>query len=255
MRAVAYLRVSTAQQGRSGLGLEAQRSAVSSLAHTRELTIRSEFVEVESGSLNARPELEAALRQAKMTGAVLVIAKLDRLSRNAAFLLALRDSGVRFLAADMPDANDLTIGIMAVIAQAEREAISRRTAEALAAVKDRLAKDGWHLSKRSGRIISRLGNPNGSAALRKVAAAGAGALAAHAAAERRAKDLEPVISGLVSRGLATHSALAKALNDQGVLTARNARWHPATVGRLLARLKIDGSSPTAADGRGVRPAE
>ncbi|MFI4950117.1 MAG: recombinase family protein [Caulobacterales bacterium] len=118
------------------------------------------------GNLNIRPELERALRHARLTGAVLVIAKLDRLSRNAAFLLALRDSGVRFMAADMPDANDLTIGIMAVVAQGEREAISRRTAEALAAVRDRIAKDGAHHSKRSGRTITRLGNPNGAAALR-----------------------------------------------------------------------------------------
>jgi len=235
---VAYLRVSTAAQGRSGLGLEAQRAAVSFLAQGRALSITSEFVEVESGSVNARPELQRALHQAKMTGAVLVIAKLDRLSRNAAFLLTLRDSGVKFLAADMPDANDLTIGIMAVIAQAEREAISKRTTEALAAVRDRLAKEGRHESKRSGRTITRLGNPNGSAALRKSRKHGAANAAARAAAEGRAQDLRPVVSDLISQGVTTHYALAKALNEQGILTARSARWHPATVRRLLARLRI-----------------
>jgi DNA invertase Pin-like site-specific DNA recombinase len=95
------------------------------------------FTEVESGKSNDRPELAKALRLAKLTGAVLVIAKLDRLSRNAAFLLTLRDSVVRFIAADMPDANDLTVGIMALVAEQERQAISKRTKEALKAAKAR----------------------------------------------------------------------------------------------------------------------
>jgi hypothetical protein len=116
-KAVAYVRVSTVEQGRSGLGLDAQRAAVRSIAAQRGLTLLAEFTEVESGKRNDRPELIKALHHAKITGAVLVIAKLDRLSRNAAFLLTLRDSGVRFLAADIPDANDLTIGVLAVVAQ------------------------------------------------------------------------------------------------------------------------------------------
>ena len=151
MKAVAYYRVSTAAQGRSGLGLEAQKLAVAEVTAHRQLAILAEFTEVESGKRSDRPELVKALRHAKLTGSVLVIAKLDRLSRNAAFLLTLRDSGVRFLAADIPDANDLTIGVLAVIAQAEREAISRRTTEALAAVKSRIAQNGFHISERSGR--------------------------------------------------------------------------------------------------------
>lgn len=108
MKAVAYYRVSTAAQGRSGLGLEAQKAAVADLARQREMTTLAEFTEVESGKRNDRPVLAQALHHARITNATLVIAKLDRLSRNAAFLLTLRDSGVRFLAADVPDANDLT---------------------------------------------------------------------------------------------------------------------------------------------------
>ncbi len=115
------------------------------------------FTEVESGKTAKRPELTKALHLARVTGATLVIAKLDRLCRNAAFLLTLRDSGVRFLAVDMPEANDLTVGIMALAAQAEREAISRRTKEALAVAKARGVK---------------LGNPNGAESLRRAGGQG-----------------------------------------------------------------------------------
>ena len=151
-RLVAYERVSTAGQGLSGFGLEAQRRVIDAYAKTSGAHLLARFTEVESGKSAVRPQLQAALHLAKVTGATLVIAKLDRLSRNAAFLLALRDSGVRFLACDMPQANDLTVGIMALVAQAEREAISRRTKEALAMAKARGV---------------RLGNPNGAEALRR----------------------------------------------------------------------------------------
>jgi DNA invertase Pin-like site-specific DNA recombinase len=104
------------------------------LASSRGAEVIARFTEVESGRLADRPELDRALHLAKVTGATLLIAKLDRLSRNTAFLLTLRDGGVRFLAADMPEANDLTVGIMALVAEQEREAISRRTKEALAAI-------------------------------------------------------------------------------------------------------------------------
>src|SRR5690606_26928689 len=104
MKIVSYLRVSTRRQGQSGLGLEAQRQAIETYAAQRGATILETFTEVESGRNNARPELAKAMHLAKVTGATLLIAKLDRLSRNAAFLLTLRDSGVRFVAADMPDA-------------------------------------------------------------------------------------------------------------------------------------------------------
>ncbi|MDU9006930.1 recombinase family protein [Sedimentitalea todarodis] len=117
LRFVAYERVSTARQGKSGLGLEAQRKSIGDFVSARSGTQIGRFTEVESGCRNDRPELEKALQLAKLTGATLIIAKLDRLSRNAAFLLTLQSSGVRFLAVDMPEANDLTVGIMALVAQ------------------------------------------------------------------------------------------------------------------------------------------
>jgi len=133
---IAYYRVSTARQGASGLGLESQQYLVQSyLPAGAQLLL--EFIEVESGKKNNRPQLQAALAAAKERGATLLIAKLDRLSRNASFIFALRDSGVDFLACDMPDANTLTVGIFAVIAQHERETISKRTKDALQAKKSR----------------------------------------------------------------------------------------------------------------------
>src|SRR5262245_42960394 len=121
MKVVAYLRVSTARQGLSGLGLDAQAKAIEDDAKSKGAKAVGTFTGVESGRLNDRPELAKALHRAQVTGATLVIAKLDRLSRNAAFLLALKDSGKNFVAADLPDANNLTVGIMALVAQQERE--------------------------------------------------------------------------------------------------------------------------------------
>ena len=145
---VSYLRVSTQQQGRSGLGLEAQRRAVLDYLDGGKWKLVAEFVEVESGKRDDRPKLQAALSYCKLTGATLVIAKLDRLSRDAHFLLGLQKelqkSGLRFIAADMPEANELTIGIMAVVAQAERKMISDRTKAALQAAKAKGTRlGGW----------------------------------------------------------------------------------------------------------------
>lgn len=131
MKYVTYCRVSTDKQGRSGLGLDAQRHTV--MQYTSNGNVLAEFVEIESGSrkkIARRPKLAAALALAKREGATLVIAKLDRLSRDAAFILELKNAGVSFVACDMPEANTLTIGIMAVMAQHEREVISSRTAAA-----------------------------------------------------------------------------------------------------------------------------
>ena len=226
IRFVAYERVSTARQGKSGLGLEAQRKAIDDFVANRDATLVGRYTEVESGRKNDRPELDAALTLARLTGATLVIAKLDRLSRNAAFLLTLRDSGVTFLAVDMPEANDLTVGIMALVAQQEREAISRRTREALQAAKARGVK---------------LGNPNGAAALRR---AGKGGVALQATvsenADQFAESLAPVVAAARARGKTTLRELADDLNGQGIMTRRGRRWHVSSVRNLLER--IDGGA-------------
>ncbi|MEQ1933963.1 MAG: recombinase family protein [Fimbriimonadaceae bacterium] len=223
MRAVAYYRVSTAAQGRSGLGLEAQKQAVESLCASRGWEIIAPpFTEVESGKRANRPELAKALHRAKVTGATLVVAKLDRLSRNVAFLAALQESGVKFIAADMPEANELTVHIMAAVAQAERKAISKRTSEALQAAKAR---------------GQRLGNPNGAAALRRAQRGNTASLEAiKSAAADRAEQLRPVIDDMRSRGITSLSALAAALNDGGMITARGGSWHASSVRNLLGRL-------------------
>ena len=134
---VSYLRVSTAKQGQSGLGLEAQRKAVADFLNGGSWTLLAEYVEVESGANDERPKLAEALARCRLHDATLVIAKLDRLSRDAHFLLGLQKAGVRFVAADMPEANEMVVGIMAVVAQAERRMISARTKAALQAAKAR----------------------------------------------------------------------------------------------------------------------
>ncbi|WP_342779043.1 recombinase family protein [Methylobacterium terricola] len=134
---VTYARVSTARQGRSGLGLDAQREAVRAYLNGGRWTVVGEFVEVESGRRADRPELARAVAACRLYGARLIVAKLDRLSRDPGFLRDLERSGVDFVAADMPDANRLTVGVMALVAEHEREAISARTKAALAAAKAR----------------------------------------------------------------------------------------------------------------------
>jgi DNA invertase Pin-like site-specific DNA recombinase len=219
---VCYLRVSTAKQGASGLGLEAQEAAVVRYAASLEATILETFTEVETGKLNTRPQLAQALHLAKVTGATLVIAKLDRLSRNAAFLLALQDAGVDFVAADMPNATHLTVGILALIAQEGAEATSRRTKEALQAAKARGQK---------------LGNPNGAAALRRAAKGNTAALSAiNKKADSHAANLRPVIESLKSEGITSLGGIAKALNERGMLTPRGGTWHKTSVSNLQSRM-------------------
>lgn len=224
-RVVAYYRVSTDTQGRSGLGLDAQREAVTSLCRGRGWSIIADFTEIESGKRNDRKELAAALDHAKVTGAVLVVAKLDRLSRNVAFLAALQDSGAAFLAADMPEANEVTIHIMAAIAQAERKAIGKRTREALAAAKAR---------------GQRLGNPNGAAAFRRAGKGNAAAVAALSQdADSFAQRLAPTVARVRAEGACSLPAIAKALNEGHVQTPRGGRWHASSVRNLLARIDAE----------------
>lgn len=224
MKVIGYLRVSTQKQGRSGLGLEAQRAAIDGLVALKSATVLQTFTEVESGKLNGRPQLTTAIALAKVTGATLLIAKLDRLSRNASFLLALRDSGVKFVAADMPDANELTVGIMALVAQQEREAISKRTREAL------------EVAKARGQV---LGNPNGAAALRRAAKGNEAALRAiRTLADEHAQRLRPVISAMTDEGVSGLAGLAGELNARGMLTARGGAWHKSTVRNLLQRIEV-----------------
>lgn len=221
-RVAAYYRVSTDKQGRSGLGLDAQRQSVRALCEARGWEIVSEFTEVESGKRNDRPQLNAALDHARLTGAKLVVAKLDRLSRDAAFTLQLRNSGVDFTCADNPDVNRLTIGLLAVINEDERERISERTKAALSAAKARGVK---------------LGNPNGARALRR---AGKGNHASVDAIQRNAdafaEGLRSTMDAICRDGITSLNGLAKELNARHMKTARSGQWHASSVKNLLRRL-------------------
>lgn len=226
-RVVAYYRVSTVKQGVSGLGLDAQRSSVEALCAARGWEIVAPpFVEVESGKRNDRPELAKAIARAKLVGARLVIAKMDRVGRKAARLLTiLEESGVKFIAADDPDADWTSIAIKAVIAQHEGDAISRRTREALAVKRERLAAEG-----------RRLGNPNGAAALRRAGKGNAAALAAlKAGADEHAKAVRPEVDRLRASGVTSLRSIAAALNEAGIRTPRDKAWHAGSVRAMLAR--------------------
>jgi DNA invertase Pin-like site-specific DNA recombinase len=216
-KAVTYYRVSTLKQGKSGLGFEAQRHAVEQYLATGGWQLVGEFVEVESGKLNQRPQLDAALAHCELTGATLIVAKLDRLSRNVAFLAALQDSGTKFVAADMPEANELTIHIMAAVAQAERKAISQRTKEALAAAKAR----GVALGGRRSNTHDLRQGPAVSAAKRSKAAL------------ERAQKVARQIETLRTRGHSSLRQLAAALTSQGITAPRGGEWSAAQVKRVL----------------------
>jgi DNA invertase Pin-like site-specific DNA recombinase len=218
---VAYYRVSTAKQGQSGLGLDAQRQAVADYLNGGRWSLLREFTEIESGKRDNRPQLLAALAYAKATGSTLVIAKLDRLARNVAFIANLMESRTKFVAADMPEANDLTIHVLAAVAEHERKAISQRTKDALAAAKARGMK---------------LGNPNGARALRAAGRGNNDAVAAvKANADAHATQVRPIIAAMQAEGITSLHAIAKALNDRGILTARGGAWYATSVKNLLSR--------------------
>jgi DNA invertase Pin-like site-specific DNA recombinase len=216
-RFVSYLRVSTARQGSSGLGLEAQRAAVSRFLDGGNATLIEEFVEVESGKNPKRPKLAAALASCRIHGAVLVVAKLDRLSRNASFLLSLQDAGVRFVAADNPQVNEMVVGVLAVVAQYEGKMISERTRAALAAAKARGVKLG------SPMPLSRSAQAKGTTASlesRRIKAA------------QFTRDVLPRVQEAyeIGRNLAR---TAEILNEQKIPARRGGSWNPNQVLRVL----------------------
>jgi DNA invertase Pin-like site-specific DNA recombinase len=220
-RFVAYYRVSTAQQGQSGLGLEAQRKTVLDYLNGGRWNLIDAFTEVESGKRADRPDLARALTACRLHRATLLIAKIDRLSRDAAFLLNLRDAGVDFVAADMPDANRMTVGIMAIIAEHERDAISTRTRQALAAAKARGTK---------------LGSPGNLSAASAARGRILGVAAVAARTVKRQADLNPVIRTIMAEGRTSLHQIAAGLNERQVPASRGGAWTAVQVSRVLARM-------------------
>ena len=217
---VSYYRVSTDRQGRSGLGLDAQKEAVQQRLNGGRWQLVAEFVEIESGKRAKRPQLDAALAACKKHKAKLVVAKLDRLSRNVSFLLKLIDSGVEVLFADLPELNGamgrFMLTTMASVAELEAGLISERTKAALKAAKARGVKLGRH---------------------------GAEVLAPKfkEEARQRAMELEPVITELKGKGLSL-ARIAGELNKRKAATPRGGKWDHSSVGNVLQRLAAKGSS-------------
>src|SRR5262245_35102063 len=224
---ISYLRVSKDKQGRSGLGIEAQRAAVASYLNGGRWTLVSEYIEVESGKRSDRPKLAEALAHAKVIGAKLVIAKLDRLTRNVDLLRSLVSSDVDLVFCDLPSVPPGPMGRflltqMAAVAELEVGLIGQRTKEALAAAKARGVK---------------LGNPNGARALRGRQTGNAEAVAKiKQKAAQRAMGLQGIIAGLRRSGVTSVRAIAEELNRRGISAARGGLWHPTAVARVLARL-------------------
>ena len=212
---VAYYRVSTTKQGINGLGMDAQRNAVMNYLNGGSWKLIAEFAEVESGKRNSREELAKAVALCRKEAATLVIAKLDRLARNAAFLLNLRDSGVDFIAVDMPHADKFTVGIMALVAEKERDLISQRTRDGLAAARRRGIK---------------LGNPRPEGALK----------AAHAVnlvrADAYAKSLLPIVQEIRAAHVTTLRGIAQCLNARGFKTPNGKAFKPQSVKNLMERV-------------------
>jgi DNA invertase Pin-like site-specific DNA recombinase len=217
---VAYYRVSTLKQGRSGLGLDAQREAVQTYLNGGNWSIAAEYTEVESGKRADRPEFTKALAACRLHRATLVIAKLDRLARNVHFVANLMESGVEFVAADNPHANKLTIHILVAMAEHEAEMISVRTKAALAAAKKR----GVTLGGFRGKVPTAKHRALSAAALRRKA-------------DSRAVDLASTIKTLQAAGATSLRAIAYGLNAQGIPTARGqGTWSAIQVARVLDRI-------------------
>jgi len=214
-KVIAYYRVSTNQQGINGLGMSAQKDAVENFLNGSACELIGEFAEVESGKHKQRPELDKAIALCRSTKAKLLIARLDRLARNAAFLLNLRDSGVDFVAVDMPHADKFTVGVMALVAEKERDLISERT------------KDGLAAAKRRG---IRLGNPKLADARALAVTANQRKATAHAA------KLEPIIHSITKVGITSLTGIAECLNARGFKTINGKEFYAQSVKNLLARL-------------------
>jgi len=222
VKLVAYYRVSTDRQGRSGLGLDAQREAVQRHASGCAGKLIAEFTEVESGKNNARPKLAEALAQCRLTGATLIIAKLDRLARNVHFVSGLMESGVDFVATDFPQANRLTVHILAAVAEHEAAAISVRTKAALAAAKARGQK---------------LGNPGNLSDDAKVMGRELGTAKRARKATDRASQVATVIDTVRKEHGPTASlrVLASELDKRGIAAPRGGQWSAAQVKRVIDR--------------------
>lgn len=213
---VAYYRVSTARQGQSGLGLDAQRKAVVDYLNGGQWSLVEEYVEVESASgKKNRPQLEAAIAACKKHKATLVVAKLDRLYRNVRFVSQLMEDHIDFVCCDMPEANKLTIHILAAVAEHERDVISQRTKAALDALKRR----GVKLGSPSPTIGSRQGNKS----KQKIA-------------DDYARNVQPIIKDIQDSGATTLREIARALQKRGVKTPRGGdAWHPSQVSNVMGR--------------------
>jgi DNA invertase Pin-like site-specific DNA recombinase len=220
---VVYLRVSTTKQGSSGLGIEAQRVAVTSYLNGGQWTVAAEFIEVESGRKSDRPELDRALAFARVRKLPLVVAKVDRLTRSVAFLSRLLEAGVDVRFADLPSIEGPTgrfmLQQMASVAELEAGMISSRTKAALAAAKAR----GVRLGGDRGVIPTNETRALATAAIQEKAGA-------------VATDLEPVISRFKDEGATSLRDLAKRLNEAGISTPRGGRWQAVQVQRVLARI-------------------
>lgn len=215
---LAYYRVSTEKQGRSGLGLEAQREAVTTYLNGGSWSLVGEVTEVESGKRNDRPKLAEALALCRVHGASLVIAKLDRLARNVAFISNLMESGVEFVAVDFPQANRLTVHILAAVAEHEREAISQRTKSALAAAKARGVSLGGY---RVGAL------PNADEG-RKL-----GREVRSQKAKKRVADIMPIINAIRADGDLSLRQIAARLNDKGIAAPKGGSWAAVQVKRVI----------------------
>jgi DNA invertase Pin-like site-specific DNA recombinase len=218
---IAYLRVSTKQQSASGLGLEAQREAIRDHLNGGAWTLLGEHVEVESGKQDNRPALQAALKECKLTGAALIIAKLDRLSRRVSFLANLMDSGVDFVAVDQPHASRFTLHILAAVAEREAAMISSRTKAALAAARARGVKLGGY-------------DPNP----RVDHAKGTAALIAQSSAF--AAQVRPMVTAMRREGLSLRR-IGAILEAKGVRTARGGAWSADAVKAVLDRAPLEGA--------------